>query len=66
MENENAQHVSYEEAMKRLEQLAQEMENGEVAIDQLSTKLKEAKELLKYCKTLLTKADEEVQKLLAE
>lgn len=66
MENENAQHVSYEEAMKRLEQLAQKMENGEVAIDQLSTKLKEAKELLKYCKTLLTKADEEVQKLLAE
>ena len=58
--------LTYEAAMERLEQLAKEMENGDVAIDQLSVKLKEAQQLLQFCKVNLTKADEEVRKLLEE
>jgi len=58
--------ITYEEAMTRLEALAREMESGEVAIDLLAAKLKEAQTLLKFCKDKLTKADEEVQKLLAD
>jgi len=58
--------LTYEAAMERLEQLAKEMENGDVAIDQLSVKLKEAQQLLQFCKDNLTKADEEVRKLLEE
>ncbi len=58
--------LTYEVAMERLETLAKEMETGDVAIDQLATKLKEAQQLLTFCKDKLTKADEEVQKLLAE
>ena len=57
--------LTYEAAMKRLEKLAQEMEAGEVAIDLLAPKLKEAQQLLAFCKDKLTKADEEVQKLLS-
>ena len=63
MEEKN---LTYEAAMERLEQLAKEMENGDVAIDQLSAKLKEAQQLLQFCKDNLTKADEEVRKLLEE
>lgn len=63
MEEKN---LTYEAAMERLEQLAKEMENGDVAIDQLSVKLKEAQQLLQFCKDNLTKADEEVRKLLEE
>ena len=58
--------LTYEQALARLEDLAREMESGEVAIDLLATKLKEAQTLLKFCKDKLTKADTEVQKLLAE
>ena len=58
--------LTYEAAMKRLETLAREMEAGEVPIDQLATKLKEAQKLLTFCKDKLTRAEAEVQKLLAE
>jgi len=58
--------LTYEVAMERLETMAKDMETGDVAIDQLATKLKEAQQLLTFCKDKLTKADEEVQKLLAE
>jgi len=58
--------LTYEAAMEQLEKLAKEIENGDIAIDQLATKLKEAQQLLQFCKDKLTKADEEVRKLLAE
>lgn len=58
--------LTYEAAMEQLEKLAKEMENGDISIDQLATKLKEAQQLLQFCKDKLTKADEEVRKLLAE
>ena len=56
--------LTYEDAMKRLEILAGEMENGTIPIDRLAEKLKEAQQLLAFCKDKLTKADEEVKKLL--
>lgn len=58
--------LTYEAAMEQLEKLAKEIENGDISIDQLATKLKEAQQLLQFCKDKLTKADEEVRKLLAE
>ncbi|MBQ9286341.1 MAG: exodeoxyribonuclease VII small subunit [Bacteroidaceae bacterium] len=58
--------LTYEAAMERLEALAREMEAGNVPIDQLATKLKEAQQLLAFCKDKLTKADAEVQQLLGE
>ena len=58
--------LPYEAAMERLEKVARELENGDVAIDQLAVKLKEAQQLLQFCKDKLTKADEEVRKLLEE
>ena len=61
----NTEELTYEAAMAQLEKLAREMESGEVAIDVLAAKLKEAQTLLAFCKAKLTKADEEVNKLLA-
>lgn len=58
--------LTYKTAMERLETLTKEMENGDIAIDQLATKLKEAQQLLQFCKDKLTKADEEVRKLMDE
>ena len=58
--------MTYETAMERIEALAREMENGDIVIDELAAKLKEAQQLLSFCKDKLTKADEEVKKLLTE
>lgn len=58
--------LTYEAAMKRLETITREMEAGEVPIDLLATKLKEAQQLLSFCKDKLTRAEAEVQKLLTE
>jgi len=62
----NTEELTYEAALAQLEKLAREMEAGEVPIDLLAAKLKEAQTLLAFCKAKLTKADEEVKKLLGE
>ncbi|MCD8236853.1 MAG: exodeoxyribonuclease VII small subunit [Prevotellaceae bacterium] len=58
--------MTYEEAMKRLEQLVSQIENGQMDVDSLATSLKEAKELVDFCKSKLLKAEKEVKKILDE
>lgn len=58
--------VSYEEAMKRLEELVISMERNELNIDQLSEALKESQALISLCREKLYKADEQVKKILNE
>ena len=56
--------MKYEEAVKELETIVRRMEANELNIDTLSTELKRAQELLRLCKDKLSKADEEVKKVL--
>jgi len=56
----------YEEALQELQTIVHRMENDELDIDQLSTQLKRAQELIKLCKDKLTKTDEEIKKILSE
>lgn len=56
--------MTYEQAIDRLEQLAQQMEQGEVPIDEMVTRLREAQTLIKQCRQQLTKADEQVRQIL--
>lgn len=55
--------MKYEDAMKRLEELVQQMESGDVSIDSLTQKLKEAKQLIQLCKDKLIKTEEEIKKV---
>lgn len=57
---------TYDEAMKKLEQIVAQVEDNELDIDSLGVKLKEAQELIKYCKERLYKADEEIKKILEQ
>lgn len=57
---------TYSEAMARLEEIVRLIEGNELEIDQLAEKIKEANELIAFCTEKLTKADAEVEKLLAE
>ena len=58
--------MKYEEAMKRLEQIVSDIENNKLDIDLISDKIKEAQELIKFCKDKLYKTDEEIQKLIED
>lgn len=58
--------IKYEQAVRELEEIVEKMENDELDIDQLSEQLKRAKLLVKLCRGKLTKADEEIKKLLNE
>ncbi len=59
-----AKKQTYEQSMKRLEEIVSKIENNEVDIDSLGATLKEAQELIKFCREKLYKVDEEVKKIL--
>lgn len=58
--------MKYEEAIKELETIVSQIEKNELDIDQLTERLKDAKELLKLCKDKLYKTDEEIKAILGE
>lgn len=49
--------ITYSQAVKRLEQIMQDMENGEMNVDQLVDTLQEALRLIAFCKKRLTEVD---------
>lgn len=57
---------SYQEAVDKLRRIVAEIENGDLDVDILSEKVREATRLIKVCKDKLYKADEEVKKVLEE
>lgn len=60
------QEIKYEAAFAELQSIVKRMENDELDIDQLTTQLKRAQQLIKLCRDKLTKTDEEIKKILAE
>ncbi|WP_455672023.1 exodeoxyribonuclease VII small subunit [Phocaeicola sp.] len=57
---------TYEQAMKRLEEIVACIDSNELDIDSLGENLKEAQGLIKFCRDKLYKADEEIKKMLEE
>ena len=58
--------ISYTEAYKELQEIVSEMENSEINIDELETRIKRASKLLKICKDKLFKTEKEVTQVLEE
>ncbi|MBP3567020.1 MAG: exodeoxyribonuclease VII small subunit [Paraprevotella sp.] len=58
--------MTYEQAMLRLEDIVRQVERGETSIDSLTELLKEAKQLIAYCKDKLYATEEEIKKVLAD
>ena len=57
---------TYNGAVEKLRSIVEDIESGELDVDILSEKVKEATRLIKLCKEKLFKADEEVKKILEE
>ena len=56
--------MKYSEAVARLEEIMAKVQSGRIDIDELAGLLKEAQELVKFCRNKLYKVDEEVKTLL--
>ena len=57
--------MKYEDSIKELESIVRRMENDELDVDTLATQLKRAQTLIKSCRDILTKTDEEIKSILA-
>ena len=57
---------TYSQAIGKLEQLVAQIENNELDIDTLGSKLKEAQDLIKFCKSKLYKTEEDIKKILEQ
>ena len=57
------ENITYSEAMTRLEEIMGKIQGGRVDIDQLAGLLKEAQELVKFCRDKIYKVDEEIKSL---
>lgn len=57
---------TYSQAIERLEKIVRQIDSNELEIDELSEKIKEANEIIAFCTGKLTKAAQEIEKLLQE
>ncbi len=57
---------TYSEAIEELEKIVTEIENEDIPVDELSSKVKRAAELIHICKTVLYKTEEEVNAVLKD
>ena len=55
--------ITYAEAMTRLEEITAKIQGGKIDIDELAGLLKEAQQLVKFCREKLYKVDEEIKAL---
>lgn len=54
------QNLNYKEAMAQLEEIVHKIENEEPDVDELSTLVKKASELMNFCKKRLKSTEEEI------
>ena len=55
--------ITYSKAVERLNEIMQQMENGALDVDALTETLREARQLLQFCKDKLRSVDKNVQEI---
>jgi len=58
--------LSYEEALKELEQIVEDLENDQITLEESVEKFKRGIELYNYCNKILTKLEGEIKILLKD
>jgi exodeoxyribonuclease VII small subunit len=58
--------TKYSQAFEELQGIVNEIETGEISVDELSEKVKRAAQLIKFCKAKLTSTEEDVNNILKE
>lgn len=57
---------TFNRAVEELEQILEQIESGELDVDELSGKVKRASELLRLCQSKLRDTEEEIDKIIKE
>jgi exodeoxyribonuclease VII small subunit len=58
--------MKYSEAVKRLEEILENVDRSDVGIDELADLVKEASDLIKTCRSILTSTEQNVQESLED
>jgi exodeoxyribonuclease VII small subunit len=58
--------MTYTEAVKKIEEVINKIENGELDIDELTKHVKEVSALLKFCKAKLFDTENEIEKIIED
>lgn len=58
--------MGYQEAVAEIEEILEKLENEELDVDELASKVKRVSQLLKFCKEKLTGTEKEIQNIIAE
>ena len=58
--------LTYEEAFEQLQSILKKIESGELNVDQLTTQVKEAAGLIKFCKSKLFETETEIENILKD
>jgi exodeoxyribonuclease VII small subunit len=61
-----SENIDYTTAFEELQMIVSEIEQGEISVDELSSKVKRATELIKICKDKLTTTEEDVNNILKQ
>lgn len=56
--------LNYTEALTELEEIINQIESGDLTVDELSEKVKKAADLVKTCQDKLRKTEDEINKTL--
>ena len=54
---------TFEEALKELEQITEQIESGEIGLEESIAKYEQGMKLVAKCRTILTKAEQRIQTL---
>jgi exodeoxyribonuclease VII small subunit len=57
-------HMTYTQATQRLQEIVASLESGTLDIDKLAAQIKEAQQLLAFCKDRLTATSQELENIL--
>lgn len=58
--------MTYEEAMRQLEKIVSDIEEGKLDIDLISERLKQAQQLITFCKDKLYATEQDVKLVLSQ
>lgn len=60
------QQIKYGEAIEEIEKILKQIENEELDVDELTSKVKRVSELLSLCRKKLRTTEEEVEKIIRD
>ena len=61
-----AENITYKDAIEEIESILQQVESGELDVDQLTDKVKRVSALLGICNKKLKTTEQEVEKIIRE